>query len=58
MEDNYDEEQQMPEDTDYNRKVQQLHENRQRSADHLWGARAVVPNVNDQLISSQALNNG
>ena len=31
MEDNYDEEE-MPEDTDYNRRVQLLHENRQRNA--------------------------
>ena len=34
---NYDDEE-MPDDTNYQRKVQLLHENRQKNSQHLWGA--------------------
>ena len=53
MEDNLDE-QEMPEDLDYKRKVQLLLEHRQRNAEHLWGARA-APSI--EPASSSALNN-
>ena len=42
-EDNYDDEE-MPDDNEYQRKVQLLHENRQKSAQHLWGAARVSQN--------------
>ena len=47
-------EQEMPEDLDYKRKVQLLLENRQRNAEHLWGARA-APSV--EPATTSALNN-
>lgn len=53
IEDNYDEEE-MPDDTDYNRRVQLLHENRQRNAQHLWGARVAT---GSEQLSASAMNN-
>jgi hypothetical protein len=45
----------MPEDTDFQKKVQLLHENRQRNSQHLWGATRVVNN--DNVTSSMTTSN-